>query len=117
MRIVPRKTNIRLLYRRPGVLLRKYWWPFAVLLAGAVADAWTTYSLVALYGPEVETHVVQRWCSELLGVTAGVPLAKLGQVAFVLLVAAWWRRWTTLILILCGLLYALAACSNYFLWF
>ena len=65
--------------------------------------------------PRRRAHLVQRWVSQLLGVGAGVPLAKLTQLAFVLLVAAWWRPWTPWLLALCGLLYAVAAVSNYYL--
>jgi len=54
--------------------------------------------------------------SLLVGVEAGVPIAKLLQLGFVLLVAAWWRPWCRWILLACGCLYALAATSNYFLW-
>jgi hypothetical protein len=64
----------------------------------------------------VETHIVQRWISQIIGVEAGVPMAKLAQLAFVVLVAAWWRPWCRALLIACGSLYTLAAMSNYFLW-
>ena len=35
------------------------------------------------------------------------------KVAFVILVAAWWRPWCAWILRLCGVLYCLAAASNH----
>jgi hypothetical protein len=53
--------------------------------------------------------------SEIVGVTAGVPVAKAVQLAFVLLVAAWWRPWCPWLLGACGLLYGMAAVSNHFL--
>jgi hypothetical protein len=44
-----------------------------------------------------------------------VPVAKAIQLAFVLLVAAWWRPWCPWLLGACGLLYGAAAVSNHFL--
>lgn len=58
---------------------------------------------------------MQRWVSHLVGETAGVPLAKVIQLAFVIVVSAWWRPWCAILLMLCGVLYAAAAVSNYFL--
>ena len=97
------------------MFIRRYRWPLVVLLIGATADAITTLINLRLYGPEIEVHLVQRWVSHLVGVTAGVPLAKLSQLAFVIVVSAWWRPWCAILLTLCGVLYAAAAVSNYFL--
>lgn len=116
MKLLPRKTNLRILARHPALFVRAYWPALLILLAGASADGVTTFVALREYGPQTEVHPVQRWVSEILGVTAGVPLAKLAQVAFVVLVAAWWRTWCGWIMILCGLLYALAAVSNHFMW-
>jgi CHASE2 domain-containing sensor protein len=113
--ILPRDTELSRLVRRPIEFARAYRWPLALLLIGATADVITTCRNLVLYGPEVEAHVVQRWVSELVGVHAGVPLAKLIQLAFVLFVAAWWRPWTVWLLTACGLLYSAAAVSNHFL--
>ena len=85
------------------------------MVLGAAADVFTTLWNLRAYGPMVETHIVQRWVSQLVGVEAGVPLAKLLQLAFVIFVAAWWRPWCAALLIACGCLYAAAAVSNYFL--
>jgi hypothetical protein len=114
-RLLPRGTLIPLLRRDPARFARRYRWPLLVLLAGAAADVFTTLVNLRLYGPSVEAHAVQRVVAELIGVTAGVPLAKAIQLAFVLLVAAWWRPWCTPLLYLCGTLYAAAAVSNHFL--
>lgn len=86
-----------------------------MLFIGSAADLITTYHNLRLYGPQAEAHPVQRWVSQVVGVSAGVPIAKFIQLAFVLLVAAWWRPWTGWLLALCGLLYTAAAVSNYFL--
>lgn len=101
--------------RAPGAFVRAYWPWLIVLAVGATADVITTYRNLALYGPAVEAHLVQRWVSEVVGVQLGVPLAKLIQLGFVLGVAAWWKPWTRWLLGLCGILYTAAAVSNYFL--
>lgn len=87
------------------------------LLIGASCDLFTTLWNLRQYGPAIEVHVVQRWLSHWLGVDAGVPLAKVIQLSFVLLVAAWWRPWCRWIVLTCGTLYFLASISNYFLLF
>ena len=110
---VPRQSELPRLLKHPLVFARIYRLPLAILFAGAAADCVTTYRNLVLYGPDVEAHVVQRWVSEVVGVHAGVPLAKLLQVGFVVGVAAWWRRWTPWLPIVCGLLYGAAAVSNY----
>jgi CHASE2 domain-containing sensor protein len=115
MPALPRRTEIPRLLRHPLSFARAYWPSLALLLAGATADAITTYHNLRLYGPDVEAHVVQRWVSEAVGVAAGVPIAKLIQLGFVLLVAAWWKPWTPWLLALCGVLYGAAAVSNYYL--
>jgi len=115
MPIVPRQSELPRLIRHPLEFARVYWLPLAILLAGAAADCVTTYHNLVLYTPAVEAHIVQRWVSEVVGVRAGVPLAKLIQLCFVVAVAAWWKRWTPWLLILCGLLYGAAAVSNYYL--
>ena len=91
----------------------RYRLPLAVLAAGAALDLVTTYRLVRQYGPGVEVHLVQQLVFRVFGTDAGVPIAKAIQVAFVILVAAWWRPWCAWILTLCGVLYCLAAASNH----
>ncbi|MDB5290253.1 MAG: hypothetical protein JWL69_1494 [Phycisphaerales bacterium] len=86
-----------------------------MLLIGAIADGVTTYRNMRIYGLGIEAHVVQRWVSQAVGIHAGVPLAKLIQLGFVVLVAAWWRPWTPWLLAACGVLYCAAAVSNYYL--
>jgi len=115
MPLLPRDTEIPRLVRHPARFARAYWPALTILLIGATADVVTTYHNLRLYGPATEAHVVQRWVSEIVGVHAGVPLAKLIQLAFVLFVAAWWRPWTPWLLTLCGLLYSAAAISNHYL--
>lgn len=115
MPIIPSKTELPRLFRNPAGFVRDYWLPLLILLIGATADVITTLINLRRYGPEVETHIVQRWVSQIVGVEAGVPLAKLGQLAFVLFVAAWWKPWTPWLLILCGLLYSAAAVVNHYL--
>ena len=115
MPLLPEKTELPHLLQDPPSFAARYRWPLALLALGATADVITTYRNLVLYGPSVEAHLVQRWVSEIVGVHAGVPLAKLIQLGFVLFVAAWWRPWTRWLLTLCGLLYSAAAASNHFL--
>ena len=116
VKVLPRRTNLRLLMRRPDAFVRAYWAGLAALLAAAAADGLTTYWNMRQYGTDIELHVVQRLVSELVGVALGVPLAKAIQLCFVLFVAAWWRAWCRWILWGCSVLYALAAANNYWLW-
>lgn len=114
MSMLPRRTELPLLLGQPLLFARRYWILLILLLAAAVADGVTTYRNLLAYGPEIEVHPAQRVVFELLGPHAGVPVAKLIQLAFVLLVAAWWRPWCGPLLLICGLLYAIAALSNHF---
>jgi uncharacterized membrane protein len=91
--ILPRHSALPLLLNAPRSFATLYRIPLVVLVLGAIADLFTTLWNLRLYGPMVETHLVQRWVSELFGVEAGVPLAKAMQLAFVLFVAAWWQPW------------------------
>ena len=116
MPAIPSRTELPRLIYRPREFARVYWLALAILFIGALADAIKTYRDMRLYGLASETHIVQRWVSEIVGIGFGVPLAKLAQMGFVILVAAWWKPWTHWLLGLCGLLYGLAALSNYFLW-
>jgi hypothetical protein len=115
MPLLPRQSELPRLVYHPLSFVRVYWLPLLILLGGTAADCVTTWHNLILYGPGVETHIVQRWISQLVGVHAGVPIAKLIQLGFVVGVAAWWRPWTPWLLTLCGLLYAAAAISNYYL--
>jgi hypothetical protein len=114
MPAIPSRSELPRLTHHPVVFARAYWLPLLILLIGATADGITTWRNLRLYGPEAEAHLVQRWFSEIFGVSLGVPLAKLTQVGFVLFVAAWWKPWTRWILVLCGVLYGAAAVSNYY---
>lgn len=116
MALLPRKTNLRILFAQPTLFARFYWLSLTGLLLGTLADLFTTLHNERLYGPQIEVHVVQRWLSEYLGIGLGVAVGKMGQAACVILVAAWWRPWCRTILLICGFLYALAALSNRRLW-
>jgi hypothetical protein len=115
MPAIPLKTELPRLLLTPRRFAQAYRIPLLILLIGATADLFTTWHNLRLYGWQIEAHIVQRWFSEILGVEAGVPLAKMGQCMCVVLVAAWWKPWTPWMLTLCGLLYGAAAVSNYFL--
>jgi hypothetical protein len=115
-RILPRDSALPRLIFKPREFIKTYRWWLVALVLGASADVFTTLWNLRAYGPGVEVHIVQRWVSQIVGVEAGVPISKLMQLGFVLLVAAWWRPWCRWILLSCACLYALAATSNYFLW-
>jgi hypothetical protein len=113
--MIPRKTVLRTLMLEPTSFLRRYRWPLLILLIGASADVVTTLVNLRQYGPSVEAHVAQRVVDQIVGVDAGVPAAKVIQIALVLLVAAWWEPWCAWLIGACGVLYTLAAISNHFL--
>jgi len=110
------KTNLRLLLRRPGVLVRAYRWPIVVTLIGTTLDTITTMRAMYANGVAAELHPAMRAIAEEIGVTWGVPLASVMRLAFVAFVAAFWRRWCGWLLLVAGVGYALAAASNYFGW-
>jgi hypothetical protein len=112
---LPARTELPTLARQPATFAKRYWIPLVILLIGATVDTITTYHNAVLYGADVEVHPVQRWLFVWLGSEAGVPIAKLIQISFVLFVAAWWKPWCGWIIGGCGLLYSLAAVSNHFL--
>ena len=113
--MLPQRTELPTLLNDPTTFSLRYRWALIILAIGATADVITTLINLQRYGPGVEVHLAQRIVSQIIGVTLGVPAAKLMQLAFVILVAAWWRPWCATILCLCGLLYSFAAISNHFL--
>jgi hypothetical protein len=115
LRLLPQRTELSALLEKPRRFVLRYSWAIVILVIGAGFDALTTLRNLRVFGPEIEVHPPQRILSEWLGVTAGVPLAKLIQLAFVIFVAAWWQPWCRALLIICGILYTLAAISNHFL--
>lgn len=112
----PSKTNLHLLLRRPGVLVRVYRWPLAGVIAGAILDTATTMRSMYRDGVSVELHPAMRVIAEELGVTWGVPLASVVRLGFVFFAAAIWRRWCGWLMVLAGAGYVLAAASNYLGW-
>lgn len=110
---LPRKTNMLLLVGHPMAFARKYWWALAILTIGTLTDGITTYLTVGQLGPANEMNPVQRPFFQLVGVTAGIPLAKLMQFVAALVVGAWWAPWTAWVLTLAGLIYGAAALSNH----
>lgn len=110
------KTNLRLLLRRPGVLVGAYRWPIVVALIGTTLDTITTMRAMYASGVAAELHPAMRAIAEEVGITWGVPLASVVRLAFVAFVAAFWRRWCGWLLVVTGAGYALGAASNYFGW-
>ncbi len=116
MKLISWETHLGLLKNQPREFIRRFRWPLVILLVGAFFDALTTYQSLKYVGPMPELHIPQRWVSQLIGVSAGVPIAKIIQIAFAIFVAALWRKWTAGLMVLCGLLYSLAALSNHYAW-
>lgn len=116
MRVLERKSNLGILLRRPGRFARAYRWPLLILLLGALADAATTHRMLAQWGPQAEVHLVGRLLVEQLGVPVGVWLGKGLQTVVAIFVASVFRWWCGGLMVLAGVLYALAAASNHFGW-
>lgn len=113
---IPQRTHLWLLVRNPLQFRDLYRWPLFVLVLAAFFDGLTTYRFLHTLGPEAEVHPVQRIMFTLLPPLAGIVLAKGGQVACAVLVAAWWQPWCKWLLLLTAALYGLAALSNHFEW-
>ena len=114
-KMLPRDSALPMLGKQPKQFVDAFRWSLVILILSASADVFTTLWNIRAYGAGIEVHLVQRWVSKIIGVEVGVPLAKFAQLAFVILVAAWWRPWCRWILLVCAMLYTLAAISNYFL--
>lgn len=106
------RTNLHLLFRRPGVFVRAYRWPLAALMLGAAMDAATTIAFMLAYGIEMEVHAAMRIMAEVCGIIPGVLIGTGIRLGFVLFAAATWRRWCAWMLWLCAALYAAAAVWN-----
>ena len=109
-------TNLHILARRPLLFARKYWLSLAAVTLAAALDMITTIRMMNAYGPEIEMHAPMRIMAEVFGVDLGVVLGTLGRLAFVVLVAAIWRPACRAVMLLCAVLYTLAAMSNHFGW-
>ena len=109
-------TSLRLLFRRPGTFARIYRLPLAILLIGSILDTATTMKVMYRYGIDCELHPAMWLMAGIFGITVGVPLGTVARLGFVLVVAALRRSWTGWILLMCGVLYGLAAASNHFGW-
>ena len=109
------KSNLKLLVHHPLVFARFYRWSLLFLFIGAALDAITTAVLSYRFGPEGELHPVVRLMTYIFGPIGGAVIGKIGQVIFAIFVASLWRPWCRWILLLCGLLYLLAAVSNHFM--
>ncbi len=116
MRFMGKKSNLKLLVRRPIKLASFYGFPLLVLTVGCVLDAVTTLSFLRIYGPAAEVHPVAQYVFYMLPPEVGAPLAKLVQFGAAVLVANVWRFWTGWLFLLAGSLYVLASASNYFGW-
>ena len=105
-----------MLLRQPLRFARGYWLGLSVLLLGAMLDAFTTWVNVRRFGPDVEAHPAMWVSLKVLGVHAGLWLGTLAKIGFALFVSAVLGRWCQAILILSGLLAAIAALSNHYHW-
>jgi hypothetical protein len=114
--VAPKNCAIPVLIRNPRHFRNMYRWPLLILLVGAFLDALTTYEFLRTFGPSVEVHPVQRLVFCLLPPLPGILLAKAGQVATTIIVAAWWQPWCKWLMLLTGTLYTVAAASNHFIW-
>ena len=107
------RSNLFLLTHRPVTFARLYRWPLALLGVGAVLDGATTFRFMVRLGVGEELHPAMRVASQILGPSLGVPLGTLAKVGFAIFVAALWRRWTGVLLCVCGLLYCAGAVWNH----
>ncbi len=109
------KSNLRLLLRRPMVVVKVYACPLTILLVGAMLDVITTIRNINLYGSETEVHLAVRTVIEMFGPVSGMCIGKIVQLTAAIVVACFWRRWCGWLMVIAGVFYALAAVSNYFL--
>ena len=109
-------TNLRILGRRPGLFARKYWPAITAVVIAAVLDMLSTINFMLVSGPQSELHPGMRAMAEMFGIVLGVVLGTLGRLIFVMVVAAVWRKACTAVMLVCAVLYFLAAMSNHFRW-
>ena len=112
------RSNLPLLRHHPWRFVRTYWVPLTILLIGGTLDAITTWESLGRHGPEVELHPGFRMMLRIFGTSpAVVSILKTVQVLAAVFVAALWDKWTSALMVLCGVLYTLAAVSNHYQWF
>ena len=108
------KANLHFVLRRPGLFLGIYRWSILVLLIGLIADGTTTYRFVGEFGPRSELHPAMMIVLEVLGRNVGIVVGSVGRLAAVILVAGLFRKWRGRLMLICGILYCLAAVTNHF---
>ena len=110
------RTNLRILSRRPGVFARKYWLAITAVVVAAVLDMLSTINFMSESGPQCELHPAMRAMAEMFGIVLGIVLGTLGRLVFVMVVSAIWRRTCTAVMLVCAVIYLLAAMCNHFRW-
>lgn len=110
------RTNLPILGRRPGVFARKYWLAITAVVVAAVLDMLSTIGFMFEYGSQSELHLPMRAMAEIFGIVRGLVLGTLGRLLFVMIVAAIWRRACAAIMLVCAVIYLLAAMCNHFRW-
>jgi len=108
------KANLHFVLRHPRLFLGIYRWPILVLLVGLIVDGITTYRFVGEFGPRSELHPAMWIVLEVLGRDVGIVVGSIGRLIAVIFVAGLFRKWRGRLLLICGILYCLAAVSNHF---
>jgi hypothetical protein len=93
-----------------------YRWWLAVTVAAAMADMASTMHVMLREGAGVELHPAIRIVSAVLGPIAGPMVGKLCQLAAVVLVTIYLRRWAISIFLAVTVLYLWAAWYNVWGW-
>lgn len=110
------RTNLHILCRRPGVFARKYWLTIAAVVVAAVLDMLSTINFMSESGTQSEWHLGIRAMAEIFGIVPGLVLGTLGRLLFVMVVSAIWRRACRAVMLVCAVIYFLAAMCNHFRW-
>lgn len=96
--------------------IRKYFVYLVLTSLAAAADMVSTMYIMLLFGPEAERHPTIRLAATILGPFVGPIVGKLWQLATVITVTIYLRKWAVYIFATITFLYGWAAWYNIWGW-
>lgn len=92
--------------------VRRYWIFLVLTILAALADMFTTVYFMHIEGAQIERHPTIRLLSLFLGPMLGPIIGKFWQLAAVIAVTIYLRRWAVYIFVTVIILYSWAAWYN-----
>jgi hypothetical protein len=92
--------------------LRQYWLLLVLVILTAAADTFSTIHFMLVEGPEAEGHPAIRLLAAVFGPVFGPAIGKICQLAVIVSLTIYLRRWAVYIFITVIILYTWAAWYN-----